>query len=354
MSYVVHIWEEAMPASLQEADLLHTQLAGTAAATNPKFAQLARTLIGRFPAEVGGRGGAGAEWVESPPDGQTDTRVYSVGLYEEGITQLLPVLVDVASGLGLTVYDDQAGRAYLPGGAVLGKPGSWQAPVAAVEVPAPVTLAQLKARFKAVVLPALAICGFKLQPEKLGLSFIRQRPLEEQKLLVEFEAAGLYTTIRLAGVIMPALPAALMQAVGPGIRISLQTMHGRPLENFQEPGDTSRSTYLVDDANSAERFVDGYVAQVQEAWLPFLDAAADVAGLMACDRDGGRFGVVCRPSYGTLGIAHWTGVPDFDAMVADHARRHGPDPGTARVLQSVVSRLKARQDFFGIYPRVDP
>ena len=352
MSYVVHLWEEAAPASLQDADRLHVRLAGTPAAANPKFAQLARALIQRFPAEVGGRGAEGAAWVEAPPDGQTDTRVYSLGLVGEGVTQLLPVLIAQAGALGLTVYDDQAARASLPGGAVLGEPGPGQASAEASEAPAPVTVAQLKARFRAVVLPALAGGGFKLQPEKLGLSFIRQRAIGEQKLLVEFEAAGLYTSIRLAGVIMPTLPAALTQAVGPGIRISLQTVNGRPLEAFQAPGESGRRGFLVDGAASAERFVAGYVAQVQQAWLPFLDAAVDVAGFLACDREGGRFDVLCRPSYGTLGLAHWTGAPDFDALAADHARRHGPDPGTARVLQSVVSRLKARPDLFGTYPRL--
>jgi hypothetical protein len=45
MSRVVHLWEEASPASLQDADRLHERLAGTAAAANPKFAQLSRALI---------------------------------------------------------------------------------------------------------------------------------------------------------------------------------------------------------------------------------------------------------------------------------------------------------------------
>lgn len=36
MSYVVHVWEEAVPAILLDADRLHKQLAGTPAAVNPK------------------------------------------------------------------------------------------------------------------------------------------------------------------------------------------------------------------------------------------------------------------------------------------------------------------------------
>ncbi|MCC7325700.1 MAG: hypothetical protein IT521_02700 [Burkholderiales bacterium] len=79
-----------------------------ATASNPKCRQLASALIKRFPAEVGGLGEVDESWVESRPDGCTDTRVYSLGPYDGGVTQLLPVLADEASALGLTVYDDQA------------------------------------------------------------------------------------------------------------------------------------------------------------------------------------------------------------------------------------------------------
>ncbi len=95
---------------------MHLRLTTTDAAANPKFAQLARTLMERSPAEVGGCGEVDERWVEGPPDGRTATRVYSLGLYGGGMAQLLPVLVKEATALGLTVYDDQAGCAWLPGG----------------------------------------------------------------------------------------------------------------------------------------------------------------------------------------------------------------------------------------------
>lgn len=129
-----------------------------------------------------GAGGAGAEWIESPPDGQTDSRVYSLGLYGEGDTLLLPVLVEQATGLGLTVYDDQAGRAYLPGAWVLD--GSGRYPLQAEPAPTSPTVAQGRAMFKREVLLTLAKQGFKLVPHNLGLDFVRQRPSGEQKLTV--------------------------------------------------------------------------------------------------------------------------------------------------------------------------
>jgi hypothetical protein len=214
MSYVVHLWEEAPPANLQDADRLHRQLVRTPAAANPKFAQLARAVIERFPVEVGGRGGTVAEWVESPPDGQTDTRVYSLGLYEEGITLLLPVLVELATGLGLSVYDDRAGRAYLPGPWVVDAAG--RHPLQAEPARPSPTVAQGRAMFKREVLPTLAKQGFKLVRHNLGFDFARQSPSGEQKLTVCLRDLDQALEVKPFTTVSPALPPCIAQAMGAG------------------------------------------------------------------------------------------------------------------------------------------
>ena len=117
MSYVVHLFEHPGAATLEEATALHGRLSATAAAPNAKFLALAQALIKRFPVEVGGTVDGQPLWLESVPDGETGgTAVYSLGLYDGGQTQLLPALVGLALPMGLCVYDEQAGRCYLPGG----------------------------------------------------------------------------------------------------------------------------------------------------------------------------------------------------------------------------------------------
>ena len=357
MSYVVHLWEEAAPASLQDADRLHTRLAGTPAVANPKFAQLARALIDRFPAEVGGCGGAGAEWVESPPDGQTDCRVYSLGLYEEGISLLLPDLVDVATGLGLTVYDNQAGRAYLPGAWVLDASG--RHPLQAEPPPTSPTVAQGRAMFKREVLPTLAKQGFKLAPHNLGLDFVRQRSSGEQKLTVGLRNLDQALEVKPSTTVYPALPPGIAEAVGPGVRpIFLFARQYAPLQPYAPSAAPSAGPRypesLADSETQLRALARAYLAPVQATWLPLLDAIAEPPGLVQCDRQPAPHDVDFGSSYGMLGMAHWIGAPDFDTIVDTHAARMAATPlrGLVPVLRGMAEKLKARPDLFGIHPRM--
>ncbi len=362
MGYVVHLWEEAAPASLQEADRLHMRLAGTPAAANPKFAQLARALIDRFPTEVGGRGGAGAEWVESPPDGQTDSRVYSLGLYGEADTLLLPVLVEQATELGLTAYDDQAGRAYLPGAWVLDEGGRHRlhAEPALAGLTAP-TVAQGRAMFKREVLPALAVAGFQPVPHNLGLDFVRPRPSGEQKLIVELKKLGQALEVKPATMVYPALPQGIAQAIGPGARpISLFARRYPSLQAFArapaQPEAPRYPEFLAASDTQLQALARAYLTHVQATWLPLLDAIAEPPGLVQCDRQTGPYEVDFGSSYGMLGMAHWVGATDFDAIVDTHAARMAATTrrGMVPVLRGMAEKLKARPDLFGLYPRMDP
>jgi hypothetical protein len=359
MTYVVHLWEEAAPATLQAADQLHERLAGTPAAANPKFARLARALIERFPAEVGGRGEATASWVESPPDGRTDTRVYSLGLYDEGITELLPVLVAQATALGLTVYDDQAGRAYLPGGQVLDGAGrAVLEPDTVLNTP---TVAQARAAFKREVLPSLAAAGFQLTSHNLGLDFIRHRPSGQQKLTVELQALVQALQVKPSTMIYPDLPPGIALAIGPGPRpVPVFARRVSPLEVFAparaQPDVPRYPEFLAADETQLQALARAYLAHVQALWLPLLDAIAEPPALVQCDRDPAPHEVHFRSSYGMLGMAHWVGAPDFDAIVEAHAGRMAATTmrGLVPVLYGMADKLRALPQYFGIYPRTEP
>ena len=365
MSYVIHIWEEAAPKSLQQADQLHERLAGTAAPANPKFLQLAQALVSRFPAEVGGRGEGEDHWVESPPDGRTETRVYSLGLYDAGAEQLLPVLVETATALGLTVYDDQAGCAWLPGGWVLDEEGRHRrAPEPEPsEAPLLLSVARARALFKTLVLPALSTHGFKMEAHRLGLSFTRQRAVGEQRLMLELRDAGGWMDIKPSTVLYPALPPAINALIGPGVGgrvdpVSIHARHCRALVPFARPAWEGEApdypVFTVTGEKQAEAFAHAYLLHLQDTWLPLLDAMPDAPGLLDCDRRPEAFGVRFGSSYSTLALAYWVGVADFDTFVAEHAARLGRAypglTGLVRGLNDTTEKIKARPDLFGTYP----
>jgi hypothetical protein len=114
MSYVVHVWEHAEPRTLQAADSIHNSLAGQSSRPNPKW----RLLGERVEARLAELGTPLEEWPDgSPPDPAHAERTLPVLI--DLNDQLLGVLVEIANSLGMSVYDDQAARLYLPFGYVL-------------------------------------------------------------------------------------------------------------------------------------------------------------------------------------------------------------------------------------------
>ena len=123
MSYVLHLWEHPVPASVAEADRIHTRLSAERTSQNPKFIELAKRLTERYPCmttledddlEVA--------WSDGPLDGKTDSPVYTLGVQTAMLGEVVPFVAGTANGLGLTVYDTQAAEVHLPGGTVLTLP----------------------------------------------------------------------------------------------------------------------------------------------------------------------------------------------------------------------------------------
>lgn len=183
MSYVLHVWEHAAPASLDEALALHERLSGQRTGGNAKFRVFAARLVERFPCPVSPGGDDLGVWTDAPLDGLTTEPVYSLGVVSSAIDRVVPFVVEVARALGLTVLDDQAGCVYLPDGACLG-PG---APLPAGGRPPPAAVAQPlqnKAQVQAACQEAfkhwLVPAGFKAV--KKPVSFLRRTGLVEAGL----------------------------------------------------------------------------------------------------------------------------------------------------------------------------
>lgn len=126
MSYVLHIWETPLPASLDEAAHVAFDLGGDQLGQNPGFLVLAGRLTARYPCITVE---ADSVWSDGPLDGQTGERVYVLGVSGRH-AEVIAYVAQCAGKLGLTVFDMQAALAYLPSGQVLS-----QGPAARIAAP---------------------------------------------------------------------------------------------------------------------------------------------------------------------------------------------------------------------------
>jgi len=132
MSYVIQIWENGadgrLPTDIQDAlrilEPLHFQ---KLTAPNPKFAELSKRLLQRYPdidtAELAeGEDEVDFEslaWIETL-NGNTLNAVFAIGLNTNDLfDDARPFLIREANALGLCLSDEQAGEVYLPNGEVL-------------------------------------------------------------------------------------------------------------------------------------------------------------------------------------------------------------------------------------------
>ncbi|MFZ6656441.1 hypothetical protein [Undibacterium sp. TJN19] len=331
MTYVIHIWEHAAPDTLKTALALHEHLSATLAPPNTKFAELANALIQRFPVEVGGaegstvdsRGEPGA-WVEFRPDGITDTAVYSMAVYQDGVDVLLPVLIDTAMALGLTVYDDQAGQVFLPDGGVLGSEGrserSAVAPQVAVFESLSPTIA--KAALKTIVAAQLKPLGFRYKVEHGGVSFRRKTPAGEQILhIILRQTSGIH--LSLGAVLELDLPAELAQIVAPQTSVSLLLGPCTAMQQFAipVPGFDPWPTCELFYPQDLQQWCQLYVDMLDVELLPLLDACKMASGLLDCDDHAEAYPVRLMPSLATLALAKYIGAPDWPGRVERYRDR---------------------------------
>lgn len=115
MSYVIHVWEEPRPASLDDAVRIAFDLGEDVIGQNPGFLVLAGRLVARYPCITTDPDGV---WSDGPLDGKTEERAYVLGISDRH-AQVVAFVVECAGKLGLTVFDMQAGCAWLPSGQLL-------------------------------------------------------------------------------------------------------------------------------------------------------------------------------------------------------------------------------------------
>jgi hypothetical protein len=364
MSYVIHIFEHAGPATLAEADALHEQLSSTRASANPKFIQLAKALIKRFPHEVGGGEDGRANWMEDVPDGLTGgSAVYSLGLYDGGITQLLPAIVSVALPLGLCVYDDQAARCYVPGGFVLTHSGKRALGRAAPPEPTTPTVQKylepyttewtVQRIFKGVG-AGIAHTGFvgRVSGSRVTFSRVTDAGLQHFGLTVSREVQVAPSVL-----LAPLLPHALYRMVRPGRTISCFASAGVALKPFNskpnevlKPGE--HRWFKLNGSSKMDELAQALVQFFLEEHLPLLDACRDVPGIVRHERDRPALAAYVDGNRTVLALAHWLGQEDVVTYAEGLVERAGPEWGWGRgadIALECAQKLAALKQYKGAW-----
>lgn len=126
MSYVLQLWSHPVewryPGTLDEV-LAMLAVLDRRRVEEPRFRELARRLTARHPCisapESDELDESELAWSDGPLDGRCDTAVYGIGLASGRLDEVLPFVRDTARELGLSVYDDQDGKAHLANGLIL-------------------------------------------------------------------------------------------------------------------------------------------------------------------------------------------------------------------------------------------
>ena len=121
MSYTLQVWDEPIPRDLAEAERILSELHRARGTTNAKLANFAKQLNVRLPANDEDEESSALS--EGPLDATGAGASYSFAIESWALDDAVPIVLEVARGLRLVVYDGQAGEVYLPDGTTLTAPG---------------------------------------------------------------------------------------------------------------------------------------------------------------------------------------------------------------------------------------
>lgn len=124
-NYQIHIWEQCAdqpePATFETAGHTLQALQNTSAPANTKFVSLVQNLLRHYPSQACNPKRQHSAWGGDPfRDAlMTNKKLFSIRLPQANRVELLRLVVDTATALSLTVFDDQVGMVFCPSGLVL-------------------------------------------------------------------------------------------------------------------------------------------------------------------------------------------------------------------------------------------
>lgn len=332
MTYVVHIWEHhPSPQTWAEADALQARLDCQPAPPNPKFAALAAGLVQAFPHRRDGQ--TRSPWIEGAPDGRVDHASWALGVDTDLMDRVLPVLVNQALALGLTVYDGQTGEVFLPGNWCLTPEGrtpvNWPEP--AVEPVAAAGLdagrSYLEGRVRALVLPHFAPSGFQLcwrtgLQTHDALAMVRDTALGQQRIEMTPQSwSEQHWDLWMSCEIEPRLPPDLAKWCEPQHTIPLARTQWPELAAFRRRDEQKpyEPSFRCMGPHALDQFLGLYTQWAVRELLPLLDGCVDLAGYLRLDGREASPEVFLQAAVAGLALAHCAGDP----ALAERAQRYG-------------------------------
>lgn len=286
MSYVVHIWEHPQPTSLAAAEALHQRLADRASPPYAKWQQLRDEIEARMVSQ-----GTPKEWIEFPIDPGHRERSY--GLEFDGPENYQDVVVQGATALGFSVYDDQAARLYLPFGYVLTFEGLSRfdrgdqgvAPPRFGPADREAVMAQCEAAWR----PRFEALGFSFrrgEPARSDIPLVAERvvPVGKQSITISFSTFEERLSFEVIAAIVPEVPSAVLEACGGARRLQVRGREYRGIAAFmvdRQRGDEWMTMGgSLRNAEYVDRLIPGLFEYLDNEILPTLQACTTAAEVL--------------------------------------------------------------------------
>lgn len=217
MSHVLHFWDFPVPKTIADAVRISGELQDRPRAQNSLFLRLAGQLTERHPCITRlDDDDLRAVWSDGPLDGISGHSIYSLGIQRERLEEVHPVVVEIATALGLVVLDEQQGEAYLPGGAMLTGDGLRVGRHLGMPLAGALSPSLVERTLYDALLPLLASAGFELnrvlgglwRADREGSQLLRLNLIEATPALVAFDIDVILNHHGLKAIVEPLLAAA--------------------------------------------------------------------------------------------------------------------------------------------------
>lgn len=351
MSYEIRMWEQPAglpePATFTQACEYYRALNGKEASVNPKFIALARKLLAHYPFPASDPAGPDAVWQGDLLKGAShwDEAVFGISLPPVNRLGLMRLVVDEATALGLTVFDDQIAMAFLPSGKVLPEVHTvaWAQMKRDMDAaPKPKTRAQMRKHVEAQFLQDFGSQGFKvIKPEHCEIQLRRKTDEGHQDIRLFVKGSGHEFACNVSFRAVNERMVAIFEPYAAKGQLQHTSMSFKLSDFIPEP----YGGYPVSSPEESKSLLDA----IQTHVMPIFDLMCDAKGLDQLFN--GESPKIRRNSmfWGNQNVhlialvsAYLVGNPRFDELVAGYLKRYedSADQFAERVEQ-LVGHLRA-------------
>ena len=351
MSYDLRIWQQPAglpePATLAQACEYYRVLNEKQAPVNPKFIALARQLMAHYPSQDSSNPDDDV-WVGDliGQASNCDQAIFAFSLPPVNRLGLLRLVADEATALGLTVFDDQIGMAFLPSGRVLPEvhAAAWAQMKRDMDAaPKPRTKVQMRKHVAAQFLQAFGSQGFEVvKPEHCEIQLRRKTDEGHQDIRLFVNGSGSEFTCDVYFSIVNQRIIAIFEPYAVENQTSGKAMRLK-LTDFIAP---SYGGYPVSSPQEMKSLFDA----IQAHAMPVLDMMSNAKGLDQFFhgenpriRHNSGFWSNSNVRLIALVAACLAGNPQFDELAAGYLKRFKDSsvPGFADRMDQLVRHLRA-------------